>query len=1040
MTPQILEIKVRKLTYYTLLLAVLLFSFSVFAAPNKVKTYQDENGWKLLVDGKDHFVKGMVWGYDPIGQNYSYNLWGESEEYIKNVLDYDFGLMKAAGVNTVRYFGIIPPKWVTYVYEKYGIMTIMNHMMGRYGHNIGGAWIPQTNYADELTRTILKNEFKDLVRQYKDVPGVIMFALGNENNYGLEWKSFEIEDLPEGERYEKKAEYLYSLYNETIKECKEIDSDHPYMIVNGDIQYLGVIKKVCTELDILGSNVYRGISFTDMWKRVKEELGLPLLFTEFGADAYNALKLQEEVIGQATWINGQWNEIYNKVYGKGEEGIALGGTQFSWRDGWWKYKQTENLFIQDNNASWSNGGYDYDFIPGVNNMNEEWWGICRLGYPNRDGVYVAEPRMAYYVLQHIWSIDPYNISKDEMNEELAKIDMKKLAAFSNAELARIEVSELRKFRLKSGGMQGDLLFNGKSHGVENYGKDGLNFSSGEMFFLDFEFQPMYNLQGEFKVNILGNIPDKQMEEYYGKRGMTFTALVTEENPEGVQITTQKEIKGSERVEIYSFQAEYRHSNFDLNTFYHIPRYHYKYVGDFFGLVYEATDMEGMDIWNDKAPYGVEITGKKLLNGLTILTGPEIYWGANPKAVVKYDYRGNLFDYTLMHSEDFGMKDASSTATVSIERATRQSSLYFKTNLLASSKFELGYLVASSEKIGDDYFYVENDDVYKDQIEFKDTQALKGKLTLQGLGAGIIDASFTYAGLVADGGSPLVEFETLMPYSGLGNKIEAELGMLYPIGNFWLLPRGLYRKNLIDANPIIEPYTSGSMFYPGVTPRNRDKDPFAVLGNREAISAEFFLTYDPTPASFFYNWDRQWREDAHLAFSIGGNYTSFKTDTDSHMFYYLEGQTNAPFGVGLEAADVWTGRGTLVLNPNPKLMITGTIEAGRQQSTGTPEGGSKDFYTLGTKFKFDRKHILDLTVKKDAWGPLDWYRQFNITYPWQVTFDYSMLVDRVYDELMSGKIGFRALFKTLDEMAPDYELEGGRNDYVFQTGIYYKIVF
>ncbi len=1038
MTPLLLNLKRKSVMILSIIL--LFVVAESYASPNIVKTYQDENGWKLLVDGEDHFVNGMVWSYTPIGQNYSYNLWGESEEHIKNVLDYDFGLMRDAGVNTVRYFGMIPPKWVTYVYEEYGIMTIINHLMGRYGHSIGGAWTPQTDYSDPLTRRVLKQEFLDLVELYKDTRGVIMFALGNENNYGLEWRSFEIENLPVGERYARRAEYLYSMFNKAVVEAKEINTNHPYMIVNGDIQYLDIIREQCTDIDILGSNVYRGISFTDMWHRVKNELGLPLLFTEFGSDAFNAVTMMEDQVSQAIWIKGQWKEIYNKAYGQGEEGIALGGLQFEWRDEWWKYKHTENLFIQDTNASWENGGYDFDHIPGENNMNEEWFGICALGYPNRDGVFVAKPRMAYYVLQKIWQIDPYNTEKSVMNKKIDAIDMTLLAAASNSELARREISDLRKFRLTGGRMHGDFLFSGKSYAAENYGKDGVNFSNGEMFFFDFAFQPMRNLTGEFTVNILGNVADKPLEEFYGKRGASFKTVITETNPEGVAVTAHKEIKDNERVEIYSFLTEYKHRNFDMTLFYHVPRYHMKYEGDFFGLVYEATDMEGMDIWNDKAPYGIEFNGKRGLNGLTVIAGPEIYWGANPKAVVKYDYRGSLFDYTLMHSEDFAMAEASSTATVSIERPTSQSSVYFRTGLMKDSKLEIGYLVSGREKIGDSYFYVEDGNVFKDEIRFRDTQAVKAKITLQGLMRGIYDASFTYAGLVADGGDPLREFETTMPFSGLGNKIEIEGGILFPIGNIWLLPRGLYRKNLIGPNPIIEPYTEGATFYPGVTPRNRDRDPFAVLGNRETVSAEFFITYDPTPASFFYSWDRRWREDAHFAFSVGGNYTSYKTGTDSHMFYYLEGQTNAPFGIGLEEADVWLGRGTFVLNPNPNLMITGDVEIGRQQSTGTPEGGSKDYYTLGTKFKFNRKHVFETYAKKDAWGPLDWYRQFNITYPYQFMFDYSMLIDRIYDELISGRLGFRALMKTLDDNAPDFEREGGRNKYVFQAGLYYKIEF
>ena len=93
-----------------------------------------------------------MWGYSPRNQNYTYNLWGESDDFIRKVLDYDFGLMRKAGINTVRSFGMIPPEWVTYIYREYGIMTVINPLMGRYGYNVGGKWIPFTDYSDPLTR------------------------------------------------------------------------------------------------------------------------------------------------------------------------------------------------------------------------------------------------------------------------------------------------------------------------------------------------------------------------------------------------------------------------------------------------------------------------------------------------------------------------------------------------------------------------------------------------------------------------------------------------------------------------------------------------------------------------------------------------------------------------------------------------------------------------------------------------------------------------------------------------------------------------
>ena len=184
----------------SLVMCLFLSSTSFAKSPQVVTTQQDAQGWKLKVDGRDFYIKGVVWGYTPRGENYTFNLWGQPEANIRKILDYDFGLMKKANVNAIRSFATIPPKWVTYVYEKYGIMTAINPLMGRYGASIGGTWRPNTDYAEPLTRKTLKDQVLKDVSKYKDVPGVLMFALGNESNYGLSWKSFEIENLPKGEQ------------------------------------------------------------------------------------------------------------------------------------------------------------------------------------------------------------------------------------------------------------------------------------------------------------------------------------------------------------------------------------------------------------------------------------------------------------------------------------------------------------------------------------------------------------------------------------------------------------------------------------------------------------------------------------------------------------------------------------------------------------------------------------------------------------------------------------------------------------------------
>jgi len=43
------------------------------------------------------------------------------------------------------------------------------------------------------------SEIDELVNEYKNTPGLLMYLLGNENNYGLFWQGAETEDFPDDE-------------------------------------------------------------------------------------------------------------------------------------------------------------------------------------------------------------------------------------------------------------------------------------------------------------------------------------------------------------------------------------------------------------------------------------------------------------------------------------------------------------------------------------------------------------------------------------------------------------------------------------------------------------------------------------------------------------------------------------------------------------------------------------------------------------------------------------------------------------------------
>ena len=92
---------------------------------------------------------------------------------------------------------------------------------------------------------------------------------------------------------------MYKLFNEATLAMKAIDNSHPIAICNGDLLFLDIIAKECKDVDVLGINVYRGISFGDLYERVKNEYGKPVLLTEFGSDAFNAVANEEDQNAQA---------------------------------------------------------------------------------------------------------------------------------------------------------------------------------------------------------------------------------------------------------------------------------------------------------------------------------------------------------------------------------------------------------------------------------------------------------------------------------------------------------------------------------------------------------------------------------------------------------------------------------------------------------------------------------------------------------------------------------------------------------------------
>ena len=113
-------------------------------------------------------------------------------------------LLQNMGVNAIRVYTGIQPKWIQYIYETYGIYTMLNHSFGRYGLTLDGTWVGGA----------------------------------------------ETEDVPVADRESTiRARYMYQLFNKAALAMKEVDPNHSVALCNGDLLFLDIIVKEAHKLD-----------------------------------------------------------------------------------------------------------------------------------------------------------------------------------------------------------------------------------------------------------------------------------------------------------------------------------------------------------------------------------------------------------------------------------------------------------------------------------------------------------------------------------------------------------------------------------------------------------------------------------------------------------------------------------------------------------------------------------------------------------------------------------------------------------------------
>ncbi len=370
------------------------------------------NHWQLLVKNKPFIIKGITYNPTKIGQSPDKGTltnWMEQDDNRNGLIDApyeafvdrnhnnkqdadepsvgDFALMKEMGVNTIRLYHHpmkLSRDFLRKMYKDYGFMVVMSDFLGKYAIGSGATWADGTDYDNPEHQKKMMASVKEMVLEYKNEPYILMWVLGNENNYGV------------ASNADKKPDSYYKFVNNVAKMIKSLDPNHPVAICNGDALFLDKFAKLAPEVDVYAGNVYRGdYGFGSFWQQVAEAADRPAFITEYGAPAFGGelMTHQEAEEAQADYHKNNWIDIEeNSAPYVDGIGNSIGGVAFEWVDEWWKNYEPSLHDTKADVVGPFPGGYYY----------EEWFGLFGQG-EGKSSPYLREPRKVYDVYKKLWN-------------------------------------------------------------------------------------------------------------------------------------------------------------------------------------------------------------------------------------------------------------------------------------------------------------------------------------------------------------------------------------------------------------------------------------------------------------------------------------------------------------------------------------------------------------------------------------------------------------------------------------------------------------
>ncbi len=264
-----------------------------------VEVVKRDGRWQLLRNGEPYFIKGA----------------GGTGHLDK---------LAACGGNSVRTWDTAQTDEVLDKAHALGLTVTVGFWLGHERHGF--------DYSDQAAVAKQLEHIKQYVRQHKDHPAVLMWALGNEME-------------ADGQNA-----LIWQAINEAAEAVKEIDPNHPTTTVIAEIGKPKIenLKQYCPAIDILGVNSYGGLP--SLAERLREEgLDRPYVLTEFGPLGQWEMELTEWGVPkeQTSSEKAAWcAKGYEGTIAK-DKRACLGGYVFNWGS---KQEVTPtwfSLFIKD---------------------------------------------------------------------------------------------------------------------------------------------------------------------------------------------------------------------------------------------------------------------------------------------------------------------------------------------------------------------------------------------------------------------------------------------------------------------------------------------------------------------------------------------------------------------------------------------------------------------------------------------------------------------------------------------------------------------